>query len=312
MDEYFFVIGFQSPIILKLKEFFGSRLYLKYQNNRTNIFDDELQTIILQYQNYHRLKLQSGFLNEETYAQIGKEMSEVQIDQMSLHQTNPAKLLYGINLLSNDTGLQILDYLSLDWLLKTLPKIIRDKVKISVDSKNLFRSGALNKIHNIDANFQALKFIINYQAITEIITAAEVDTKTVEFGIQRFFRITFAAQREKDIQSYLKNNPGLSKPETDEFIKKYMKIAGKSTDAYGTYGWTLSPDKSPTGNLRCVTTNRTGEAASVTEEAAVVSAGHELCGHGFLFRKGLPREHGKVSDKVFEGIEIRTQRNYKS
>lgn len=102
--DYFFKIGSQNQIIRKLKEFFNSRSYLKNKNNKTLIFDTGLQASIAEYQTYNHLKTQDGSLNAETYERIGEDMSDVQIDIISLHDPNLRKLLYGVGLVEVCAG----------------------------------------------------------------------------------------------------------------------------------------------------------------------------------------------------------------
>ena len=94
--DYFFRMGDKNIIISKLKQFFNSRSYLKNKNDKTTVFNEQLQTTITEYQVYHRLRLQGGVLNEEVYAQIGEEMLDVQIDIISLNHPDLRKLLYGV------------------------------------------------------------------------------------------------------------------------------------------------------------------------------------------------------------------------
>lgn len=99
MTNYFFKSGDKNIIITRLKEFFNSLPYLKSKNNRTMIFDSGLQASIAEFQVYHRLKTQDGSLNEETYAQLGTVMLDVQIDILSTGHPDLKKLLYGVGLI---------------------------------------------------------------------------------------------------------------------------------------------------------------------------------------------------------------------
>lgn len=83
--QYFPAIGQSNSILIYLKQFMNARSYLKARSDNTPIFDAQLQFQLTEFQRYHHLKTQNGFLNEETYAQIGKEMSDIQIDMLSLH-----------------------------------------------------------------------------------------------------------------------------------------------------------------------------------------------------------------------------------
>lgn len=166
----------------------------------------------------------------------------------------------------------------------------------------------MNKINSKDDNFQALKSIVDRKELTEITTAAKVDTSDVNFGVQTFFQRTRAEQWERDISEYLKSHP----QETKSQAERLIKTNENPSDILGFYGWTLTPSKSPSGNLRIVITDQTGDAAKVSEEDAVTTMGHELYGHGLPFKQGKPWEHGKVNEKVFEEIENRTKKNFNS
>ena len=96
VSRYFFTIGSQNTAIFHLKQFFDSRPYLRNRSNRAAVFDVQFQMIIAEYQRHHRLKIQDGFLNTETYAQIGREMADSQIDRTSTGQPILEKLLFGI------------------------------------------------------------------------------------------------------------------------------------------------------------------------------------------------------------------------
>jgi hypothetical protein len=95
MTDYFFKSGSRSIIIFKLKQFFNTRTYLKTKNNRTDVFDAVFKSSIAEYQQYHQLKIQDGSLNEEIYAKIGSELSEVEIDMLAFHQPLLEQLLHG-------------------------------------------------------------------------------------------------------------------------------------------------------------------------------------------------------------------------
>lgn len=92
----FFTVGSQNTAIFHLKQFFDSRSYLRNKNSRAPAFDVQFQTVIAEYQRYHRLRIQDGSLNAETYARIGREMSHFQIDTTSIGHPILKKLLFGI------------------------------------------------------------------------------------------------------------------------------------------------------------------------------------------------------------------------
>ena len=98
MPDYFFKLGSKNIIIFKLKQFFNTRPYLKIKNNRTDVFDEILLSSIVEFQQYKRLKIQNGLFNAETYAQIGIEMTDTEIEIISLHDSVLKNLLYGVGL----------------------------------------------------------------------------------------------------------------------------------------------------------------------------------------------------------------------
>ena len=94
--KYFFRIGARSTVIASLKEFLNSCTYLKTINNRTPVYDETLRSSVAEYQKHHSLQIQDGFLNEETYAQLGREMTVFKIDSITLHEPELRRLLYGV------------------------------------------------------------------------------------------------------------------------------------------------------------------------------------------------------------------------
>lgn len=97
-SKYFFALNARSPVILKLKKYLNARPYLKAKSPLTDVFDGQMQASLAQYQKYHRLTKQDGTLNAETYMQIGREMSDIEIDMISLNQPELNKLFYGVDL----------------------------------------------------------------------------------------------------------------------------------------------------------------------------------------------------------------------
>lgn len=97
-SKYLFAPGSRSIVIVNLKKFLNARAYLKVKNNSTNIFDSQMQTSLVEYQKHHRLLKQDGLFDQATYAQFGKEMTDIDIDRISLNEPNLNKLFYGIGL----------------------------------------------------------------------------------------------------------------------------------------------------------------------------------------------------------------------
>lgn len=103
--KYFFKLGDRSPIIIRLKEFFNSRRYLKARNNRSSQFDVRFQAAIIEFQIYWKMKRQDGSLNAEVYAHIGSVLVDAQIEQISLDHLILKKLLRGVGLVPVRFGL---------------------------------------------------------------------------------------------------------------------------------------------------------------------------------------------------------------
>lgn len=200
---------------------------------------------------------------------------------------------------------QVLDDKARENLLKTLPKEIQDKVRAQIDKDGKLKKGSLDKIKSKDQNFKDLKTVVNHKDLTEVMTA----TNSTGANTGNFYQRTAAENREKDIQDYMKNN-NQTREEAEKFFSTLNTSDSWVDSSY--YGYTLSPSESPSGNLRIVVTDQTGEAANVSEESAVVSTGHELYGHGLLYRQGKPYIHGKAPDSFFEAAQERTLINYRS
>jgi RHS repeat-associated protein len=198
---------------------------------------------------------------------------------------------------------QVLDEKARNNLLKTLPEEIRKQVEKQIGKNGVLKKGALDKIKSKDQNFKDLKEMVNNKNLTEVMTA----TNSTGSNSANFFQRTASENKEYDIQNYMKNN-NVSREDAEKFFKEL----GITWEDSAYYGYTLSPSESPSGNLRIVVTDQTGEAANVSEETAVVTTGHELYGHGVLFRQGKPYGHDKVPDSFFDAIEKRTQTNYRN
>jgi RHS repeat-associated protein len=201
----------------------------------------------------------------------------------------------------------VLDEKAKNLLLKTLPEEIRAKVQAAIEKgKGNLTKGALDKIKSKDENFAALKVLVNSKEITEVATAS-----VGQMGVP-FFKTTRDEQREKDIQNYLKDNPDKSRADAEALIT----ADGDPSDVLGYYGQTFTPsgeegtEKSPSGNLRAVATDQTGEGAGISEEEAVMAMGHELYNHTYKFRIGDKTWLNETSADV-KAIEARTIRNYR-
>lgn len=199
----------------------------------------------------------------------------------------------------------ILDAEARRLLLLTLPEKIREKVQTAIEKgKGNLTKGSLDKIKSDDENFAALKTMVNAKAITEAATSDKGE------GGMPFSQETHQQQYESDIQAYMKNN-NVSRADAEKVISPPTNP--NELNFYR--GQTYTPNgedgivTSPSGNLRAVTTDRTGVGASIPEEDAVVTFGHELYGHAYYFGQGNKTwmNHGKV----ITDIEDRTRKNYR-
>lgn len=92
---YLFKLKDRHYIISRLREFLRFRPYLKNKPPVSFDFDAALQTSLAEFQIYHRLKVTDGTLNEETWAAVGKEMSEAEFQQISAGHPTLEYLLRG-------------------------------------------------------------------------------------------------------------------------------------------------------------------------------------------------------------------------
>jgi hypothetical protein len=190
----------------------------------------------------------------------------------------------------------------------TLPENIRSQVNSAIDKNGLIKKGALDKIKSNDDNFVKLKGLANHKETTEFGTDS-IGANGVEFH-QR----TVSEQREKDIQGYLKDNPGKTREEAERFYPVDSKRDPSLIYAY--HGQTYTPNgesdspRSPSGRLRAVATNRLGEGARISEEDAVVAMGHEIYNHAYKFRVG-DRNWTRETGASVNRIEQTTRNNYR-
>ena len=86
-SKYFFKINDNNPLVQTLREFLYSRFYLKTPDNKvcSTVFDYSLQSMLGEYRKFNGIDRQITFfsngslLDEETYEQIGSEMSDGEI-----------------------------------------------------------------------------------------------------------------------------------------------------------------------------------------------------------------------------------------
>ena len=193
--------------------------------------------------------------------------------------------------------LKVLDDKALEYVRKTLPENIRSKIKL--DKNGMIDKDALNKIKSKDQNFLDLKAIVNDSSTIEIGTATN-SPNAGEFSYQS----AKAAQKEA-YDSLIK--AGMSPKEARE--------AAASVNIPSLYlGETLSPDLSPSGNMRVIISDGTGNAATAPLEQRVVTTGHELYGHAGLYIQGKDWQHGNLGgpvDTYIKQAENQTRRNFR-
>jgi len=246
------------------------------------------------YSNFTR----GRFLSPDPLMASGRTVSPKTWNRYTYVLNNPLKYVD-----PDGMDVRLLDKKATENLLKTLPEKLRDKVRKHIGKDGTLKSGVLDNIKSDDKNFQDLRSMVNYKDVTEVMTATD---STGENKAQ-FFQRTAKENKEYDIQNYMKNNNA-----SREDAEKFFSDLGSTWEDSAYYGYTLNSSESPSGNLRIVVTDQTGEASGVSEETAVVSTGHELYGHGLLYREGKPYGHDKVPDAFFDEIEKRTTTNYRN
>lgn len=82
LQYYYFQLGERNGIIEKIKNFIRSRKYLKNKPSLSNIYDISLLESLKEFQRYKKLQIIDGSFNDETYAALGSEMSELQISSI--------------------------------------------------------------------------------------------------------------------------------------------------------------------------------------------------------------------------------------
>lgn len=227
---------------------------------------------------------------------MGCEMFSNEIDIISVHSPNLR------NLLNSKSNVNVLDEKAFFFLQKTLPKSVRKNIEL--DENQFIDIKKFKKIDSEDENFLALQILVNSKDITEVATAKEG-----MYGptFQKFFLLTFSALREKEIQEAIKTR-NINKEQAEKEIQLY----GPASELTGYLGQTYSPNgengspKSPSGNLRAVATDQTGDG--ITEQDAVITMGHELFGHAYFFRIGNKTWAGE--GPVITAIQERTKKNY--
>jgi hypothetical protein len=194
-------------------------------------------------------------------------------------------------------GLAILDGKARGYVLNTLPQNIRKQVESQIDNNGRITIGSLDKINSNDANFLALKAMVNSSKTIEVMSAKSDGTRDFDF--------TPVAEVRKDVYGKLIQAGFPPKQAREE--------ANKNTEPVAHLGTTLPPNQSPSGNLRIIISDATGNASRATMEELVATTGHEMYGHGLLYIQGKPWEHGAGPSyqNFFKPIEERSKANYK-
>jgi RHS repeat-associated protein len=307
------VITDQNGQVVSRRDFhpFGEEIYTAQRTQGLNYAGD---TVRQKFTSYERdIESNLDFAQARYYSNQHGRFTSVDPLMASARASNPKtwnRYTYALNnplkyIDPDGMDVQVLDEKAQDYLLKTLPKEIRDKVKAQIDKDGKLKKGSLDKIKSKDQNFLDLKTMVNDKSITEVMTATEAIGNGINTG--KFHQRTAEENKEYDIQNYMKNF-NVSREEAEAFFKEQ----GTTWTETAVYGYTLNPSESPSGNLRVVITDRTGEGATISEEEAVVTTGHELYGHALRYMQGKPYLHKQVPESVFEVIEERTRKNYQN
>ena len=190
------------------------------------------------------------------------------------------------------------DEKALENIRNTLPENIRKQVKL--DKNGFIDKASLNKIKSKDANFIALKAMVNSSQVAEVATASS--TVLPEIGRTDFMYETVEAQRADTLQKLT--------PMMGEEVAR--EVANQITIPSLFLGNTFAPSESSTGNLRIELSDQTGAAATAPDSQMAVTTAHEMYGHGLRYMEGRTWQHdnGGLVDKNIIRVERRTQRNF--
>ena len=195
----------------------------------------------------------------------------------------------------NGEKVKPLDDKALDYIRKTLPKEIRDKIKL--DKNGLIDKKSLNKIKSSDGNFQDLKTMVNSSQMTEVGTGTEAK------GVGEFSYQSVEAARKETVDALIKS--GMSPQDAAE-VSKAINIPTLFL------GKTFTPGESASGNLLILVSDGTGAASTAPLGQLVETMGHELYGHGTPYIQGKPFQHddGGPVDAHIVQVEKRTKANF--
>jgi hypothetical protein len=226
---------------------------------------------------YHKLlHLNNSFESHESGAETGHDLAQ-------------ARSVQG--------GLRILDGKARGYMLNTLPQNIRKQVESQIDINGRITKGSLDKINSKDDNFLALRDMVNSSSTVEVMSARSDGTRDFDY--------TPVAEVRKDVYGKL-IQAGFPP-------KQARQEANKNTEPVAHLGTTLPPSQSPSGNLRIIISDATGNASRAPMDELVATTGHELYGHGLLYIQGKPWEHGAGPSyqNFFKPIEERSKANFR-
>ena len=184
-----------------------------------------------------------------------------------------------------------LDAGALNNIRHTLPANVRSSV---VTDKNGFISAkGLSGVQSNDANFQALKSMVNAKGIVDVSTGPSATNKTGKTDTFKYETSDTPSVKADLEKAGITPTPG----------KVYANFTGE----------TYSASESKSGNIEVHVSDGTGQAAEASAIELTVTTGHELYVHGQDLLNGQPTEHendpnGPVNRRTHE-VEERTRKN---
>ncbi|MEK6286383.1 MAG: RHS repeat-associated core domain-containing protein, partial [Acidobacteriota bacterium] len=190
---------------------------------------------------------------------------------------------------------KVLDEKALEYIRSTLPKAVRDRVKL--DKNGMIDRKALNGIKSKDKNVLDLKALANSSSVIEAATGKGVS------GQPEFSYTSVEQVRKEVIDALVKRG---------EDPKDAAEVAKEVSLPTEFLGRTQTANESGSGNPRVVVSDGTGAAATAPMQELVVTMAHELYGHGLPLTKGKPWGHdnGGPVDVNIRRIEQQTKRNF--
>jgi RHS repeat-associated protein len=184
-----------------------------------------------------------------------------------------------------------LDAGALTRIQQTLPANVRSSVVAG--QNGVISSKALNGVQSNDANFQALKGMVNAKGVVEASTGPSATNKAGKTDTFKYETGKTPALKA-DYESH-----GI----TPDPNKVYANFTGE----------TYSASESKSGNIEVHLSDGTGQAAEAPGIELTVTMGHELYVHGQNLLNGQPAEHENTRDgpvnKQTHEVEERTRKN---